>query len=230
MSLLGGVTCISLGIIAGLWLRLIQPRVAFGSLTAGIVAGAILLYKAGMLLWSSKVGKLRERERLLNTIPWRGDEMVLDVGCGRGLLLIGAAKRLKTGKAIGVDMWRSEDLSGNRPEATWANARAEGVADRIEVKDGDAQHLPFADHSFDIVVSRLVVHNIRNQAGRENAIREIARVLKPGGRVAILDIFHTDEYAWVLRESGITEVERSARPFSIFPPAYLVTGRKSAQG
>jgi cyclopropane fatty-acyl-phospholipid synthase-like methyltransferase len=45
----------------------------------------------------------------------RGDETVLDVGYGRGLHLIGAAKRLTTGKAPGVDIWQAEDLSGNLP-------------------------------------------------------------------------------------------------------------------
>jgi cyclopropane fatty-acyl-phospholipid synthase-like methyltransferase len=70
---------------------------------------------------------------------------VLDVGCGRGLLLIGAAKRLTTGKAVGVDIWQTEDLSGNRPEATLENARLERVAERVGVKDGDARRLPFAD-------------------------------------------------------------------------------------
>ena len=43
--------------------------------------------------YASKVGKLRERERLLDLIAWSGDESVLDVGCGRGLMLVGAARR-----------------------------------------------------------------------------------------------------------------------------------------
>src|SRR5439155_13314827 len=99
----------------------------------------------------SKVGKLRFREKLLSEIPWRGDEQVLDVGCGHGLMLIGAAKRLKTGKAIGVDLWQKEDQAGNSREATWENIALENVAERVELKDGDARQLPFADGSFDVV-------------------------------------------------------------------------------
>ena len=72
-------------------------------------------------------------------------------------MLIGAAKRLNSGKATGVDIWRGEHISGNRPEATWQNARAEGVAGRIKLKDGDARALPFGDATFDVVVSSLVV-------------------------------------------------------------------------
>lgn len=66
----------------------------------------------------------------------------MDVGCGRGLLLNAAARRLTPGKAIGIDLWQSVDQSGNRPEATLANARLEGVAGLVEVKTGDMRELP----------------------------------------------------------------------------------------
>ena len=66
-----------------------------------VVAGGLCLAAAAAMLWSSKIGKLRARDELIGAIPWRGDEQVLDVGCGRGLLLIAAAKRLTSGKAIG---------------------------------------------------------------------------------------------------------------------------------
>jgi hypothetical protein len=57
-----------------------------------LVAACIyFLLVAGGMVWYSKVGKLRMRDRVLELILWRGDEMVLDIGCGRGLLLIGAA-------------------------------------------------------------------------------------------------------------------------------------------
>src|ERR1043166_4376512 len=63
----------------------------------GIGCGAMALW----MLWDSKVGKVRDRERLLDHVAWRGDERVLDVGCGRGLMLVGAAKRLTTGRGRG---------------------------------------------------------------------------------------------------------------------------------
>jgi SAM-dependent methyltransferase len=101
--------------------------------------GAIAITQAGLMVRSSRAGKLNERDRLLDELPWRGDEWVLDVGCGRGLLLIGAAKRLSTGRAIGLDLWRKQDQAGNDPAATMANAQAEGVAERVELRDGDAR-------------------------------------------------------------------------------------------
>lgn len=167
------------------------------------------LFFAGWFVWDGKVGKVWARERLLDLLPWRGDEAVLDVGCGRGLLLIGAAKRLTTGKAIGVDIWRSEDLSGNHPAATQENARLEGVSDRVEINTGDARSLPFADGTFDVVLTDAVLHNISSAAQRDTAVREIARVLKPGGRLLLGDVRHTGRYAQVLRQSGLQDVRRS---------------------
>ncbi len=202
------------------------PRLARVPQALGLLYGLWFLGSAGLMVWSSKVGKLRERERLLDAIPWRGEETVLDVGCGRGLLLTGAARRLTGGKAIGVDIWQEVDQSGNRPEATWANAWAEGVAGRVRVVDGDARRLPFGDQSFDAVVSHMVLHNIRDGEGRRQAVAEIARVLKPGGRLVIQDMRHTEEYCDVLRRAGMTEVERSSRRFGVFPPVHRVTGRK----
>ena len=77
------------------------------------------------MLWGSRVGKLRLRDKLIGSIPWRGDELVLDVGCGHGLLLIAAAKRLRGGKAISVDLWKNQDQADNSREATWRNVEIE---------------------------------------------------------------------------------------------------------
>jgi ubiquinone/menaquinone biosynthesis C-methylase UbiE len=167
-----------------------------------------------MAVWmicSSKYGKARERETYLDLLAWRGNERVLDVGCGRGLFLIGAAKRLTTGRAVGIDIWQAEDLSGNTPAAPLDNARIEGVADRVEVQTADARKLPFDDASFDVVLSSAALHNIYDAAERQTAVREIARVLKVGGRVLIDDVRHTRDYARTLREAGFDGDTDAAR-------------------
>ena len=76
------------------------------------------------MYFGSKYGKIAEREKLLKYIAWTGRERVLDVGCGRGLILVGAAKHLTTGHAVGIDIWQAEDLSGNRAEVPLGNAAA----------------------------------------------------------------------------------------------------------
>ncbi len=185
--------------------------------------GITLVATGGFMVYSSKVGKLRDRERLLDRIPWRGDESVLDLGCGRGLLLVAAAKRLKTGKAIGIDLWQAEDLTGNRPEATLANGQAEGVADRIEVRTGDMREMPFPDQSFDVVISRAAIHNIYDRKERARALAEIARVLKPGGQLVISDIRHSGEYMALLQSNGM-EVRRVSSAVALVFYAMLTMG------
>src|SRR5207245_11515164 len=107
-----------------------------------------------VMVWSSRVGKRRMARTLVAAIPWRGDERVLDVGCGRGLLLVEAAKRLTSGRAVGIDLWSSTDQSGNRPSTTLTNAEREGVTQRVEIVTGDATRLTFPAVSFDFVPSR----------------------------------------------------------------------------
>ena len=193
---------------------------------ATLALGGWLLSIAGLLVLSSRVGKLHERERLLDKIELRGDERVLDVGCGRGLLLIGAARRLTSGHTVGVDIWSTIDQSGNSPDALLANASAEGVSDRVSSTSGDIRWLPFTDGSFDVVLSSLVLHNLGDQAARSRAVREIARVLKAGGRLAIADLAHTHHYAATLRDAGWSDVQQSTPHFFIFPPVRVVTGTK----
>lgn len=157
---------------------------------------------ATWMWWGSRFGKLREREELLDRLPWRGDERVLDLGCGRGLMLVAAARRVPRGEAVGVDLWQAEDLSGNTPDVPLQNAALEGVAGRVAVHTADMQKLPFPDATFDVVVSRAAIHNLYQPAQRAQAIAEVARVLKPGGRALLADIRHLPEYAATFAARG----------------------------
>jgi SAM-dependent methyltransferase len=223
-----GTGFVLLGVTLYFFFQSTRPGLALACLNLGLWPGCSWLLICAIMLWGSKVGKFRERDRLLDTIAWRGDEHVLDVGCGHGLLLIGAARRLTTGKAVGIDLWQKEDQAGNSPEATLANIQLEGVADRVEIKDGDARQLPFPDARFDVVLSSWALHNIYAPGDRQRAVREIARVLKPGGHVALLDIRHTREYAEVLRECGLSGVRRSGPRFLFVIPTHAVLGTKPA--
>jgi arsenite methyltransferase len=232
--LIGGLLGVGAGLAAVIWGFQSASASAPGILHVIIVALSwVVLFTALsflltslLMVWSSYRGKMVARDRLFDGLRLKGDETVLDVGCGHGLLLIGAAKRLPHGKAIGVDLWSQVDQGDNSRDAALANARAEGVADRVEVLDGDMRKLPLADASVDVVVANLAIHNIREREGRRQAINEIVRTLKPGGRVALLDFMKTDEYAEDLRAAGMRDVTRSGRSFWIYPPVRTVTATK----
>lgn len=194
----------------------------------GLFAGASMVVPSLLMVWSSKVGKLNKRQSLIASLNLKGNETVLDVGCGRGLLLNEAAKHLPQGKAIGIDLWQTMDQSGNKPEVTMENAQAEGVAERVEIKTGDMRELPLPDASVDAVIASLSIHNIPDKQGRAKAIQEIHRVLKPGGQIALLDFMATNEYLTTFQSIGWKDVQVSGLSFWMFPPVRMVSGRKPA--
>lgn len=189
--------------------------------------GVVFWAVGAFMIWSSRVGKIALRDRLLDQIQFKGDERVLDVGCGRGLMLIGAAKRLKTGKATGIDVWNPADLSGNSADAAKQNAKIEGVSDRVRIETGDARKLVYPDKHYDVVMSSLAIHNIPDEDGRNQAIGEMWRVLKPGGRLLIYDIFHTGDYAKALRNQGAQDVTLSGVSWLWCVPSRSLLARKS---
>lgn len=203
----------------------------------GSIAGTYFLFAASSMLFYSKVGKLKMREEFLSSVPWRGDEHVLDIGCGRGLLLVAAARRLATGRAVGVDVWLPKALTGNQAHSALENATLEGVRDRVDVQEGDARKLPFPDACFDIVVSNFVLHEMGTVEEREAMVQEIARVLKPSGYVAIRDFIFTDVCVRELQRHGVDNAKReqvgtvsfwiaAVLNFGFFR-LYHVTGRKA---
>ncbi len=219
-----GITLLACGITS---LAMSRPVIAAWALWFGCFA----LIAAGLYMYATRRGKFAVWEKLLDELALRGDENVVDLGCGRGAVLLAAARRLPEGRAHGVDLWRSRDQSGNAPAVTERNARAEGVADRVELHTADMARLPFESGTFDAVVSSLAIHNISDGAGRTAAIEEAVRVLRPGGRLVIADLRNTRQYRADLERLGLRDVTRrglGARMWWTGPwvPTTVVSGTK----
>lgn len=219
--LIAGLIALSvLGFVVGEW---------FWAVLAGVLA-LVLALAVACYLRTTRVGKFEVWSRILADLRLRGDEQVLDLGCGRGAVLLMAAELLPSGRAVGIDLWLA-DQTGNSLAAAQRNADREGVADRVELRTGDLRRLPFPDNSFDLVVSNLAVHNIPAAAGRLSAIDEAARVLRPGGRFVIADPLATNHYRTRLRELGLTDIHRRNLGWRMWwsgpwLPTHLVTATK----
>ncbi len=194
--------------------------------------GLGVLAVAASYFYSTGPGKLSVWKGLLDELGLRGDEHVLDIGCGRGAVLISAAHRLPRGRATGADIWRLRDQTGNSQAAAERNAMVDGVSERVEFAAADARDLPFPPGSFDVVLSNLAFSNIRDSEERARALREAVRVLRPGGRMRVVDE-RADRYAPVLQGAGCVDVEVRRldwRTWSGLPGHHftLVSARKPA--
>lgn len=177
------------------------------------------------MLYGIKITKPQITLKMILSLKLKGDEKVLDLGCGRGILLCKIAQHLPQGTAYGIDVWSTKDQSKNSMKATLQNAEREGIKSRVSLHTGDVCALPFSSDSFDAVVSSLCLHNIKDKQGREKALTEMLRVLKPGGRFSIADIQYGKEYASFLSTLGIS-VKCSEPNYAYCPPIIIIEGNK----
>jgi SAM-dependent methyltransferase len=198
----------------------------FSTLMLGLllIIPVILAYRFAQRKWkyASKI-----RQEIFDSLSLRGDEKLLDIGCGSGMLLNEAAKRLTSGQALGIDIWEPHTGGGNYA-LLMKNAKAEGVADKIQFKQADVRQLPFEDAAFDVIVSSGALHHIgRDMSDHEKALNEMTRVLKPGGRIVLWDTTHMIKgYASRMKASGITSEVKEAvnSPFGF--EMSVMTGKK----
>jgi SAM-dependent methyltransferase len=143
---------------------------------------------------------------------WDGVGKVLDIGCGNGPLTIQIAKRHPQAEAIGIDYWGTAwEYSKSVCDR---NAEIEGVARRVAFERASASSLPFDDEAFDVVISNLVFHEVRNVRDKKKLIKEALRVVKNGGWFVFQDLFlwkqvygEVDDLLETIRSWGIKTVE-----------------------
>ncbi len=185
-------------------------------------------------------GKLRElRQRTADLARIQPGEKVLDVGCGTGTLAIEVQQRLgATGRVFGVDPG-TQQIARARSKAARRNLP-------IDFLIGVIEHLAFHDQTFDVVLCTLMTHHLPKGLKRQG-LSEIARVLKPGGRLVIADFkrkekrqgqaarFHAggsgiQDLAALVKDAGFSQVETEEMQlprFSAFPGAGFVRAYKS---
>lgn len=115
------------------------------------------------------------RERFLKVAPDRRYGKVLEIGAGTGFFITNLWQGGFIGQAYATD------ISPGMVEVCRKNAEAAGIAD-IDARVADAENLPFADATFDLVIGHAVIHHLPDV---DAALAEACRVLKPGGRLVI---------------------------------------------
>jgi arsenite methyltransferase len=188
--------------------------------------GVGFLAAAAWMLASSLWFKAIVMRAMLAEREWRGNEKVLDVGCGRGLVAVAAAGRVPSGIVHGIDLWQGADLSANGPDGLLSNAQAAGVENRLKIETGDARALPYSNDSFDVVTSMTAIHNIPDAAGRQAAVAEAWRVLKPGGQLLMFDIRHARKYLRQVCQLGAVETRLKGPIFLWGPIGWRFTATK----
>jgi ubiquinone/menaquinone biosynthesis C-methylase UbiE len=118
------------------------------------------------------------REKVLDLARLKPGESVLDVGCGTGTLAIAAKRRAGTGKVSGIDA--SPEMIAR------AGKKTKKAGLDIAFRNASIDALPFQDAEFDVVLSTLMLHHLPRKL-REQGAREMRRVLKPAGRVLVVD-------------------------------------------
>ena len=148
--------------------------------------------------------------RILDAARIRADDRVLDLGCGIGNILIALAERIAfTAPAIGVDVSPALIALGKD------EVKRAGLHGRIELAEAPATALPFADRSFDVVLTSHVIKHLDDGALLQ-AFREVSRVIKPGGRFLI----------WEFKKSPLSAPLFISARASGLPPAFTLRSER----
>ena len=125
------------------------------------------------------------RKKVVQMVADTRPQTILDVATGTGDLAIALAEKIPQAKITGFD------LSAGMLEHGRKKVSAKNLSQRIDMIQGDAENMPFADNSFDAIT---VAFGVRNFENLDNGLREIYRVLKPGGIFVILEFSMPEQF------------------------------------
>lgn len=200
-----------------------------GAALPALVSIAASVWVAGAV-WTAQRGKLDVWRSVLDELDLAGDESALDLGCGRGLVLLEVARRLPEGHAVGLDRWDPRAQSGNHPSVTMANADLVAVADRVEVHTADVTSLPDHLGPFDLVTAGWLLRTLPDDAARRAVVAGAARALSPGGRLVVVDPSVGASAADAARDAGLVDVTIGRRRWRTLPPCRSLVGTRPGIG
>lgn len=231
--------------------KTIKPRARYGTegsplIYASLVAGTLLLVLAVVLklplltvlgtaallvavflLVTASYGTLIERDKMLALAQIAPGSTVLDYHTGRGLFGIEAAKRLDAGVVYLVLDKSLENGEANTGDFLQNNIAAEEVSGKVIVVEKDGARIPVDSASVDRVISYGTLHKLSDRSARSSTIAEMARVLKPDGRVIVhVPAAATVEAAALLRAAGFKDVQQSGIRLAVFPPGSILTASR----
>jgi SAM-dependent methyltransferase len=183
--LIFGLLDAALWILVAGWLALKIILAVF----AAFFFTCVLYFCRARYLFSENGGDVQCKivDQLISRVDWDGNGTALDVGCGSAALTVKLAKKYPRAKITGVDYWGgSWGYSKKRCEE---NCGLEGVGSRTAFIHASASKLPFEDDSFDLVVSNLTFHEVRDTRNKRDVVKESLRVVKKGGRFVFQDLF-----------------------------------------
>jgi ubiquinone/menaquinone biosynthesis C-methylase UbiE len=173
-----------------------------------------------LVMWFLTLGRERAlRQNIADMIQYRPGEKVLDVGCGTGSLALVAKERVGSqGSVHGIDP------APRQIARAQTKAARHGLA--VDFQLGVVERLSFPDQTFDVIQSTFAIDHVPADLQRQG-LREIARVLKPGGRLFILITGSVQELAAFMKDAGFTHIETGEKEYRGIGAArlYFVRGQ-----
>ncbi len=213
-----------------LWIFLpgwVPLKITITSIAIFFLVSTIYFYYSRRL-FSENGGNIQNKvlNKLIEQIDWKEEGNVLDIGCGSAALTIKLAKKFEKANFTGIDYWTG--AWGYKKNQCEENALIEKVDRRTKFLKASASKLPFDDKTFDLVVSNLTFHEVKDSKNKLAALAESIRVLKKEGRFVFQDLFlikayygSPDELITAVKNMGVKEVHFIDTSKSEFIPKSL---------
>ncbi|CAJ1228919.1 class I SAM-dependent methyltransferase [Lactiplantibacillus xiangfangensis] len=201
--------------------------------TVSAIMVLILVLCGLKYMHTSIIGKYKTMQSTVNNIHLKNNSKILDAGCGHGAFTLQFSKKAASiSEIVGIDIWSNKDQGNNSIEATQKIMDSSSLAGKVKLKTANILNMPFNNNEFDLIISSLVLHNIKPFTKRKAALSEISRVQKEKGQLIIMDIgFETKKYVPVLESLGYCNIDIVNTSYNGWwgtpmVPTFLITASK----